>query len=41
MLTKKQVQGGPKAVEAIKKEVEGVRSMNVWDDDSVPEHDDL
>ena len=41
VLTKKEIQKDPKAVEAIKKEIDDVRSMKVWDDDSVLEHDDL
>ena len=41
VLSRKEIEEDPKAGEAIRKEAQEVRQMNVWDDSSVCEVDDL
>lgn len=41
LVTRKQIQQDPKAIESIRKEVSDIRSMQVWDDSSVMEYEDV
>ena len=41
LLTRKEMWNEPKALEAVRNEAEGMRQMQVWDDNSVQEYDTL
>ena len=41
VLSRKEIQQDPKAIESVRKEVEDIRAMGVWDDNSVTEYEQV